>query len=367
MTCDAPIFVSARFRTGSTMLWNLFRHVSGLKCYYEPCHDNLVAHVMGDTPVQENHRGVTSYWDEYRPLMDDLPAVHKNEFGVCGLFLEASDRRPELENYLRFLIDRSRPSRPVLQFNRVDFRLPWLKARFPEARIVHLFRDPRDQWRSMTRNLPDDRAGNPDENTDYDLVVWAVSLSRTFPFLVGPHIRHSYERHYLLWRLSYLMGARCADVSLSYDQDFCKDPARGVVRLIDAVGLPSAAARQLEGVVEAPSRSSRALSLSSSACARMETACDELLERLGLIGRLGVAPLEEIRRDHASAWAPFVDGAHEEAVRLSGRTFSLLRSHYLDTVRVLRRLGQNARNVQDALLLKEQELRERIASQARSA
>jgi hypothetical protein len=158
MTSTTPIFVTARFRTGSTMLWHLLRQLDGVTAYYEPCHDNLLEHVRGDTPVQESHYAVDSYWDEYRELMDRLP--------------------------------------------------------------------PRDQWRSMTRGMADDRAADPDENTNYDLVLWAVALSEVFPFLVGPHIRHSYERHYLIWKLSYLMGVRCSTVSLSYDDDFQRDPAR---------------------------------------------------------------------------------------------------------------------------------------------
>jgi len=43
------------------------------------------------------------------------------------------------------LIDHA-PGRAVLQFNDVDLRLPWLRARFPEADILHVYRHPRDQW-----------------------------------------------------------------------------------------------------------------------------------------------------------------------------------------------------------------------------
>jgi hypothetical protein len=34
----------------------------------------------------------------------------------------------------------------VLQFNRIDFRLPWFRHHFPAATILHLARHPRDQW-----------------------------------------------------------------------------------------------------------------------------------------------------------------------------------------------------------------------------
>jgi hypothetical protein len=35
----APIFITARFRTGSTLLWNAFRHVRGCTSYYEPLNE----------------------------------------------------------------------------------------------------------------------------------------------------------------------------------------------------------------------------------------------------------------------------------------------------------------------------------------
>jgi hypothetical protein len=34
----------------------------------------------------------------------------------------------------------------VLQFNEIDLRLPWFRAHFPTARILHLYRHPREQW-----------------------------------------------------------------------------------------------------------------------------------------------------------------------------------------------------------------------------
>ena len=339
------------------MLWHLLRQLDDVTAYYEPCHDNLIAHVRGETPVQESHCLVTSYWDEYKPLMDRLPALHANAFGVSRMSLEAADHWPELERYLRFLLEGSGPRRPVLQMNRVDFRLPWLKARFPDAIIVHLFRNPRDQWLSMTRGVPDDRMSDPDENTNYDLVVWAVALSEVFPFVVGPHIRHSYERHYLIWKLSYLMGVRCSTVSLSYDDDFARDPRQGVTRLLDAIGASADSVPRLAAGVRAPSHPARAPAPAQADFERMEASCDALLDRLGLTPSFGIVALADIRRAHSAAWEPFAALAHGEAIRLAGDTFSRFRSHYLDTVLAMRRLADNARNVQAALLAAETRLR----------
>lgn len=355
---NRPIFLTARFRTGSTMLWHFLRQCTHLRAYYEPCHDNLIEHVLGDTPPQASHTAVTSYWDEYRPLMDQLPTRHQHDFGVSRLYLDASDEWPELASYLQFLLARSAPARPLLQFNRMDFRLPWLRAKFPDAFVVHLFRNPREQWLSMTRNVPDDRLADPDENSDYDLVVWAVALSSAFPFLVGPHLCHSYERHYLIWKLSHLVGCRYADLSMSYDHDFVSAPERGVRTLFDAVGVAASAVGELPSSIRAPSRSVRTGAPSLREFEAMEASCDRLLLQLGLTDRLGATSLSDIRHDYGAAWAPFTREVHEAVLRLSGVTYSRLRSRYLEAVTALRQLGQNARNVQNQLATKERLLRE---------
>lgn len=353
---NGPVFVTARFRTGSTLLWHLLRQCGGFTTYYEPCHDNLLEHVRGDTPVHESHLGVTSYWDEYRPLLDELTARHRNDFGIARLMLGTSDEWPELESYFRFLIDRAAPLHAVLQMNRVDFRLPWLRTRFPDATIVHLFRNPREQWLSMTKGLPDHQAVDPDENTSYDLVAWAVSLSHELPFLVGPHIQHGYERHYLIWKLSYLMGSRCADVSLSYNRDVMSDPERGIGRLLERIA-PGAPVRDLLASIQAPHPPVPMTESAVADCDRMEKACDRLLDRLGLLDGFGRVPLIDIRTAHGGDWHAFAAAAPREAARLSGVTFSRLRSRYLNTVSDMRRLGVNARNVEVALAAREEQIR----------
>ena len=37
----APIFVTSRFRSGSTLLWNIFRHIGGMTTFYEPLNESL--------------------------------------------------------------------------------------------------------------------------------------------------------------------------------------------------------------------------------------------------------------------------------------------------------------------------------------
>jgi hypothetical protein len=197
-----PIFITGRFRSGSTLLWNLFRSIPECKAFYEPCHDLLLTHIECNTPPQSNHVGVSSYWDEYRPMIDDLRNLHNIGFGFKSLYLEAEDHFEAFEGYIRFLLETCHTLHPVLQFNRVDFRLPWLRKKFPDAAIIHLYRNPRDQWYSMVHSLPQEAWFDPGVNTDYDLLVWSCSLAPVFPFLFGEHVKTSYHRHYLIWKLS---------------------------------------------------------------------------------------------------------------------------------------------------------------------
>lgn len=351
-----PVIATARFRAGSTLLWHLLRQLEGVTAFYEPCHDNLCAHVQADTPVQDSHRGVTSYWDEYAPFRDRLPALHAHAFGASRLYLEAGDEWPAFEHYLRTLIGETRPRRTVLQMNRTDLRLPWLRARFPEAVIVHLLRDPRDQWLSMVAGEPDETLGDPDENTAYDLVLWATSLSAEFPFLVGPHIRHSYERHYLIWRLCGWIGERCSDLSLSYDA-LVASPEASIATLLDALGVSREWTSRLASSVTAGSRASRPGAPSPDEYAAMEAGCDALLERLGCAEGLGRVALREIRATHGAEWAPYVEAAPAEVARLTSTLYSRLRSHNIDIVHRMRQLAVNAGNVEAALARREAQLR----------
>lgn len=61
-----PVFVTARFRTGSTLLWNIFRHVDDCTAYYEPLNERRwFDHSLRREWVDPTHTGVEDYWREY--------------------------------------------------------------------------------------------------------------------------------------------------------------------------------------------------------------------------------------------------------------------------------------------------------------
>lgn len=138
------IFVTGRFRSGSTLLWNIFRHVPACTAYYEPLNERrwFDPSSRGER-VDATHVGVDDYWKEYDGLAH-IAQWYQEHWIDRHLFMNETFWAPELESYIRALIHAA-AERAVLQFNRVDFRLPWLKRTFPGSRIIHLFRHPRDQ------------------------------------------------------------------------------------------------------------------------------------------------------------------------------------------------------------------------------
>lgn len=228
MTPNPPIFLVSRFRSGSSFLWNLFRQDEQYCCFYEPFHDNLPEALETTVPPQASHRGIDSYWDEYAPVRDDLAALHRPQFGLGDFFLKPGDKRPELAKFIQHLIRTAeREGRTcVIKCNRLDFRLPWLRANFPEARLVHMVRNARDQWISSVRQEKMEHWDRLEENRGYDLPVWIASLAPAWPFLLSKPRQPAYYYSYLLWKLSSLFGQRFAHYHLDFDHDVAEDHRR---------------------------------------------------------------------------------------------------------------------------------------------
>ncbi len=147
-----PVFLVGHFRTGSTMFWSLFRAAGDrYRAYCEPFHEHLLPMVdnKGLVPNDPTHRDVDDVFAEFRNLdRDALGTLWQPWYSRERFLLEPDDEAPDMEAYLRFLIDSS-PRRPVLKFTRATFRVEWLRRRFPGATIIQLVRRPRDIWTSM--------------------------------------------------------------------------------------------------------------------------------------------------------------------------------------------------------------------------
>lgn len=276
-----PVFVTARFRSGSTFLWQLFKNIQGVTCYYEPLNEARWFLLNRTTaPLDQTHIGVDDYRAEYDG-MEDLSQWFDPDWAFRRLYMDETSHDPRLQRYITELISRAK-GRAVLQFNRVDFRLPWLRAHFPEARILHLYRHPREQWMSILGKgarigldfrLDSALAENPD---GFYTLEWARDLRHVFPFL-EPEDRHPYELHYLLWRLSYSFGQAYSDKSVCYE-DMIGDFEGTFDDICKAMGLSGVDVAQLAKLNHGKQAMRWTQYADDAWYKNMETKCDHELE-----------------------------------------------------------------------------------------
>lgn len=241
------IFVTGRFRSGSTLVWNLFRKLPAFTSYYEPFNERrwFDPRTRG-SHVDTSHLNVSDYWAEY----DGLEALG-NDFSADWkfqhLYMPAHAWNPPMQRYIETLIERA-PGRPVLQFNEMDFRLPWLRARFAHAKILHVLRHPRDQWCStIGNNLKSSTSHTLREFEEVDgfyLLPWGRDLHRYFPFLTLEDRSHPYELFYQIWKLSYLFGRLYCDVSVSFE-DIVRSPERTLRKIFGSLAVADYEVKQL--------------------------------------------------------------------------------------------------------------------------
>ncbi len=218
---EGAVFITGRFRSGSTLLWNLFRHMNGFTSYYEPHNERrwFDPAARGDR-IDATHRNVSDYWTEYEGLTA-LGQHYREEWTSKNLFMDERAWDADLLAYTRLLLA-SAKGRPALQCNRIDFRLAWHRHHFPRAKIVHLYRHPRDQWCSALQDLsrfpPEGRVEDFPRVDGFYLLSWCCDLKHHFPFLDERTASHPYVLFYFLWKLSYLYGRHFAHHSLAMEE-----------------------------------------------------------------------------------------------------------------------------------------------------
>ena len=246
------VIVTSRFRSGSTFLWNIFRQTGGFTSYYEPFNERRwFDERFRGNEVDSTHRGVGDYWAEYSG-MESLSRFYSEDWTRYRLLMGESDYDPNMQAYIESLVE-SAPGRPVLQFNRIDFRLAWIKSHFPNAKLIHLYRHPRDQWCSF---LTDKRLMNKNDVAEtyidgFYLNRWCDDLATHFPFLDRRITAHPYQRFYYLWKLSFLFGKHYSDLSFSFEE-LIRSPDTCMERLFAVLGVENPPIPKLCSLVDAP-------------------------------------------------------------------------------------------------------------------
>ena len=144
------------------------------------------------------------------------------------------------------------PCRAVLQFNRVDFRVGWLRHYFPSAVLIHLYRHPREQWCSTFLDgssfPPTGTVAEFEPHDHFYLLSWARDLAYQFPFLDPRIARHPYELFYLIWKLSWAFGTQYSDASFCYET-LCEHPQRELRRLMGVARVTSCDLGALQALI----------------------------------------------------------------------------------------------------------------------
>ncbi len=274
------IFITSRFRSGSTLLWNIFHTLEEFTSYYEPLNERQWFLPSNASHVDPTHRGAANYHVNYEN-MEDLKTLYHVRWIDQDLIMHAQSYDWGLKRYLDALIERA-DKMPVLQFNRMDFRLPWLKAAYPHAKILHLYRNPRDQWISMLygQTVPRDITVSAFHPYDrFYLLPWFEDIRRVFTCLDLPADCSAYEVHYLIWRLSYLYGSAFGDVSLSYE-DLIESPLKVMSRTLESLSINHLDVSPIDGLIDPTGKSSWHEYADEAWFAEKEQTCEEALSQM---------------------------------------------------------------------------------------
>lgn len=216
------VFVTGDFCSGSTLLFTLFRKSAEFYCLYEPLHDKLPEYLHRRLPPDDHHYFVENYFREYKGFRD-ITSLHRTSWALRDFYLGPDDQDDALYRYLSYLIGASfaRSPRILLKENRFAFRSSWLRANFPGARIVHIWRDCPDQWKSVVSRgqvylRRQDIGQDAVTFNGFSIATWCDDLSVRFPMLRAEHSENGYQRFSKLWELSREEGRRSADISVNY-------------------------------------------------------------------------------------------------------------------------------------------------------
>ncbi len=229
-----PVFITGRFCSGTTFLWNFFNWSKHYCAYYEALHEGLLESIQYISPKKE-HSGVNNYWEEYRSLTD-LTQFYSSKFSFERLALQENDSYEALKNYIHYLSQPKDNRQIAIKFNRIDFRLPWIAKKFPNANIINIKRNTRDSWKSSRAHLSKEYERDMFQFNAYGLVQLAISLDEYFPFIIDTSTS-SYHLHYFISKLSDKFASHYAHTIIEFEKDIIENFDNFIEKIASATGL----------------------------------------------------------------------------------------------------------------------------------
>lgn len=238
------VFVTGDFCSGSTAVFTLFRKTGRYYCLYEPLHDKLREYLLYDLRPEstDNHFFVDSYYREFRGFKH-ARSLFNPKWGATQLRIPPEAEADDLYRYLNYVIGSAfgRAPRVMFKENRLAFRLGWIRAKFPGAKIVHIHRPKEDQWRSIVRRVQGHK-GREDVGqasvgfNGFNIAAFCEDLKSTYPELDAKHFTTGFDRFCALWKLSFDENRKYSDISIDY-RDLQRDFVNTAERLWQCVGV----------------------------------------------------------------------------------------------------------------------------------
>jgi len=262
MGCLKGVISTGFFRTGSTFFFSCMRQAASMKCFYEPYHPDILDYVekeqKGLKAVEKDalkHTLDRSYFHEY--INVDLnrmkEAFRRTERQTNHPVLAAGNSGKDIKQYINFLIEFAGQSRsiPLLQANRFNLMLPWLKENYPDYLIVLLTRNPREIYSSLS-SLAVRENINLESGKFRSINYWNVS--EIFMNIIVYFELQSYG----LWEYDYYQRlyfslcfiqrymAQYADIVIDYN-GLCSDYEFWIEAIMDSIGVNSTESVQYAG------------------------------------------------------------------------------------------------------------------------
>ena len=238
------VFLSGDFSSGSTLLWLLFRKTGAFHTLYEPLHERLREYMIYPLRSYEHHFFSENYFAEYKGYKEVFN-LHTDAWGCSDFYLAEDDDASDLYRYLSYIIGMSfsRQERVELQFNRVAFKLGWLRKNFPGVPIIHIYREPEKQWNSIVRRAQayygqEDAGQDSVDFSGMGISNWCDHLQEQYPELRAENSSSGYERYQKIYKLSLEQKNLHEDISERYE-DLISNFDVECKKIFDLLGYPA--------------------------------------------------------------------------------------------------------------------------------